>query len=74
MRKKVLVATVTPSTVAATQRVQFAVKGGKKTKRATSKSTSRFTMNGLTGKLTVTAKVSQKGGGTITLTKKSRHC
>jgi hypothetical protein len=72
--KKALVATVTPSTVAPTQRVRFVVKGGKKTKKATAKSTSRFTMAGLTGKLTVTAAVTQKGGGTITLTKKSRRC
>jgi hypothetical protein len=72
--KKALVATVTPSAVTPTQRVRFAVKGGKKTKQATAKSTSRFTMEGLTGRLTVTAAVTQKGGGTITLTKKSRRC
>jgi hypothetical protein len=72
--KKALVATVTPSAVAPTQRVRFAVKGGKKTKTATAKSTSRFTMAGLSGKLTVTAAVAQKGGGTIVLTKKSRRC
>jgi multidrug efflux pump subunit AcrA (membrane-fusion protein) len=72
--KKALVASVTPSAVAATQRVRFAVKGGKKTKVATGKSTSRFTMDGLTGKLTVTANVAQKGGGTIVVTKKSRRC
>jgi hypothetical protein len=72
--KKALVATVTSSAVAPTQRVRFAVKGGKKTKQATAKSTSRFTMDGLTGKLTVTATVAQKGGGTITVTKKSRRC
>ncbi len=74
--KKALVATVTPSAVAPTQRVRFAVKGGK-TKQATaarSPHTSRFTMDGLTGRLTVTATVSQKGGGTIALTKKSRRC
>jgi hypothetical protein len=72
--KKALVATVTPSTVAPTQRVRFVVKGGKKTKRATAKKTSRFTMDGFTGRLTVTATVTQKGGGTIKLTKKSRRC
>jgi hypothetical protein len=72
--KKTLVASVTPSAVAPTQRVRFAVKGGKKTKQATAKSTSRFTMDGLTGKLTVTAVVSQKGGGSITVTKKSKRC
>jgi hypothetical protein len=31
-------------------------------------------MDGLTGKLTVTAAVAQKGGGTIIVTKKSRRC
>jgi hypothetical protein len=72
--KKALVATVKSSSVAPTQRVRFAVKGGKKTKRATAKATSRFTMDGLTGKLTVTAAVSQKGGGTVVLNKKSRRC
>ncbi len=74
--KKALVTTVTPSTVAPTQRVRFAVKGGK-TKQAQdgrAPHTSRFTMDGLKGKLTVTATVSQKGGGTITLVKKSRRC
>jgi hypothetical protein len=71
---KALVTTVTPSAVAPTQRVRFSVMGGGKTKKATAKSTSRFTMDGLTGKLTVTATVVQKGGGTITLTKKSRRC
>jgi hypothetical protein len=72
--KKSLVAMVTPSAVAPTQRVRFSVKGGQKTKLAAAKRTSRFTMDGLTGQLTVTAAVSQKGGATITLTKRSRHC
>jgi hypothetical protein len=75
--KNALVATVNPSSVAATQRVRFAVKGGKRTKTVTdgrSPHTARFTMDGLTGALTVTAAVSQKGGGTIALTKKSRRC
>jgi hypothetical protein len=72
--KQALVATVTPSPVAPTQRVRFSVKGGQKTKLAVAKSTSRFTMDGLTGRLTVTAAVAQKGGGTITLTKTSRRC
>jgi hypothetical protein len=74
---KALVATVNPSSVAATQRVRFAVKGGKPTKTLTDgrpPHSARFTMNGLSGTLTVTAAVSQKGGGTITLTKKSRRC
>ena len=73
---KALVATVTPTTVAPTQRVRFTVKGGK-TKQAQdgrAPFTSRFTMDGLRGRLTVTATVSQKGGGTISLTKKSKHC
>lgn len=74
--KKALVATVNPSGVAPTQRVRFAVKGGK-TKQAVdgrAPHTAKFTMAGLTGRLTVTAAVTQKGGGTLTLTKKSRRC
>ncbi len=73
--KKALVATVT-SGVAATQRVRFAVKGGK-TKQAVdgrAPHTAKFTMAGLTGRLTVTAVVTQKGGGTLTLVKKSKRC
>ncbi len=75
--KKALVATVTPSSVVATQRVRFAVKGGKRTKAVIdgrAPHSARFTMAGLTGKLTVSAAVSQKGGGQIVLTKKSRRC
>jgi len=74
--KKALVATVNPSAVAPTQRVRFAVRGGK-TKQAVdgrAPHTAKFTMDGLKGKLTVTADVSQKGGGTITLVKKSTRC
>ncbi len=74
--KKALVATVTPSAVAPTQRVRFTVKAGK-TKQAVdgrAPHTAKFTMDGLKGKLTVTATVSQKGGGTITLAKKSKRC
>jgi hypothetical protein len=75
--KKALVATVTPSDVAKTQRVRFAVKGGKRTKQvqdARAPYSGRFTMNGLTGKLTVTATVAQKDSGPIVLTKKSKRC
>jgi hypothetical protein len=73
---KALVATVAPSTVAPIRRVALAVTGGK-TKRATDSRapySSRFTMDGLAGKLTITATVSQKDGATITLTSKSRRC
>jgi hypothetical protein len=74
---KALVATVQPSTAAPAQRVRFAVKGGKRTKQAVGRgvpSTSRFTMDGLTGRLTVTATVTQRGSGNIVLTKKSKRC
>jgi hypothetical protein len=75
--KKALLATVTPSAVAATKRVRFTVKGGKRTKQAVDSRapyTGRFTMTGLTGRLTVTAAVTQAGSGNILLTKKSRRC
>jgi hypothetical protein len=75
--KKTLVATVTPSSIAKTARVKLAVKGGKGTKQvdaARAPYSGRFTMDGLTGRLTVTANVTQKGSGPIVLTKKSRHC
>jgi hypothetical protein len=75
--KKTLVATVKPSATAATQRVRFSVKGGKRTKKVVdgrAPHMARFTMNGLTGRLTVTAAVTQKGGGIVDLVKKSRHC
>ncbi len=74
---KALVAEVTPSTVARTQRVRFAVKGGARTKQAADARapySGRFTMDGLTGGLTVTATVSQAGSGPIVLTKRSRRC
>ncbi len=74
--KKQLVATVSPSAVAPTQRVRFSVRGGK-TKQAVdgrAPHTAKFTMAGLTGRLTVTAAVTQKGGGTVTLVKKSKRC
>jgi hypothetical protein len=75
--KKALVATVNPSAVAATQRVRFAVKGGRRTKVAVdgrAPHSARFTMNGFTGRLTVSAAVSQKGGATINLVKQSKRC
>jgi hypothetical protein len=74
---KALVAEVTPSSVAKMQRVRFAVKGGARTKQASDARapyTARFTMDGLTGRLTVTAVVQQAGSGPVTLTKKSRRC
>lgn len=77
MRDKALVAEVAPSTVARTQRVRFAVKGGSRTKQAADGKapfSGRFTMDGLSGGLTVTATVSQAGSGPIVLTKKSRRC
>jgi hypothetical protein len=74
---KALVATVTPSAALPTQRVRFAVKGGKRTKQAVDKRapyTGRFTMAGLTGRPTVTATVTQAGAGNVVLTKKSKRC
>lgn len=75
--KNALVATVTPSAVAAPKVVRFAVKSGKRTKQAVDKRaphTARFTMDGLTGRLTVTAAVTEAGSGNVVLTKKSRRC
>ncbi|HUG64420.1 MAG TPA: hypothetical protein VMK83_04315 [Gaiellaceae bacterium] len=72
-----LVATVTPSAVARTQRVGFAVRGAKGSKqlaRARAPYSARITMAGLTGRLIVTATVTQVGSGPIVLTKKSRRC
>jgi hypothetical protein len=72
-----LVATVTPGGVARTQRVRFAVQGGKGSKQANdgrAPYSARFTMAGLTGRLTVTATVTQTGTGPLTLTKKSGRC
>jgi hypothetical protein len=72
-----LVATVTPSAIARTQRVSYTVRGGKGSKKATAARapyTARVPMTGLTGRLTVTAVVTQAGSGNIILTKKSRRC
>jgi hypothetical protein len=74
---KALVAEITPSSVAKTQRVRFAVKGGARTKQANDARapyTARFTMDGLKGALKVTAVVQQAGSGPVTLTKTSRRC
>jgi hypothetical protein len=74
---KALVAEVTPGSVVKTQRVRFSVKGGARTKQASDARapySARFTMDGLTGSLTVTATVQQVGSGPVTLTKKSRRC
>jgi hypothetical protein len=75
--KKALVATVTPSSVAKTQGVRFAVKSGTRTKQARDARapyTGRFTMDGFSGPLTVTATVRQAGFGNVGLTRNSRHC
>jgi hypothetical protein len=74
--KKALVATVTSSTVAKTRRVQFAVKGRRTKQAADGRAPymGRFTMDRLTGRLTVTATVTQVGSGPIVLTKKSKRC
>lgn len=72
-----LVATVTPSDIARTQRVRFQVRGGsgqKVVSDASAPFSARIPMTGLTGALTVAATVTQAGSGPITLTKKSRRC
>jgi len=72
-----LAATVTPSDIARTQRVQFTVRGTTGSKQATDARapfSARVPMTGLTGGLTVTATVAQAGSGPIVLTKKSRRC
>ena len=72
-----LVATVTPSAAARTQRVRFAVRGARGSKQvndARAPFTARVPMAGLTGRLTVTATVTQVGSGPIVLTKTSRRC
>ncbi|MFO7571981.1 MAG: hypothetical protein R6W48_05185 [Gaiellaceae bacterium] len=72
-----LVATVTPSDIARTQRVRFQARGAKGQKvvnDARAPFSARIPMAGLTGGLTVTATVTQAGTGPITLTKKSKRC
>ena len=72
-----LVATVTPADIARTQRVRFAVRGARGSKQATvarAPFSARIAMTGLTGRLTVTATVTQAGSGNVVLTKKSRRC
>lgn len=72
-----LVATVTPSDIARTQRVRFQVRGAKGKKvvdDARAPFTAKIPMSGLTGRLTVTATVTQAGSGPLTLTKKSKRC
>jgi hypothetical protein len=72
-----LVATVTPSDIARTQRVQFSVRGAKGSKLvndARAPFSASVPMTGLTGGLTVTATVAQAGSGPIVLTRKSRRC
>lgn len=72
-----LTATVTPSDIARTQRVRFQVRGtsGQKTVNdARAPFSARVPMSGLSGRLTVTATVTQAGSGPVTLTGKSRRC
>lgn len=72
-----LVATVTPSDIARTQRVRFQVRGAKGQKvinDARAPFSARIPMTGLSGRLAVSATVTQAGSGPITLTKKSRRC
>lgn len=72
-----LLATVAPSATARTQRVRFQVRGAKGRKQvndARAPYSARFPMAGLTGRLTVTATVSQAGSGPLVLTKRSRRC
>jgi hypothetical protein len=73
----VLVATVTPSDIARTQRVRFQVTGAKGRKHvsdARAPYSARIPMTGLTGRLTVTATVTQAGSGNVVLTTRSRRC
>ena len=72
-----LVATVTPSAIARTQRVQFTVRAARGSKQAAASRapfSARIPMTGLTGRLTVTATVTQAGSGNIVLTARSRRC
>jgi hypothetical protein len=72
-----LVATVTPSDAVRTQRVRFQIRGGKGKKLVTDARapySARVPMGGITGRLTVTATVTQAGSGNVVLTKKSRRC
>lgn len=72
-----LIATVTPSAAARTQRVRFDVRGAKGRRQvndARAPFTMRIPTSGLSGRLTVTATVSQAGSGPIVLSKKSRRC
>jgi hypothetical protein len=72
-----LVATVTPSDGVRTQRVRFQVKGTKGQKLvndARMPYVARVPMRGLTGRLTVSATLTQAGSGNVVLTKKSRAC
>jgi hypothetical protein len=75
--KGALLATVRTSEAVRTQRVRFQVKGAKGQKLANDARapyTARVPMKGLTGRLTVTATLTQAGSGNVVLTKRSRHC
>jgi hypothetical protein len=72
-----LLAAVTPSDAVRTQRVRFQVRGAKGQKLANDARapfTARVPMAGLTGRLTVTATLTQAGSGNVILTRKSRRC
>jgi len=75
--KGALLVTVTPADIARTQGVRFQVRGKKGKKLindARAPYTARVPMKGFTGKLTVSARVTQAGSGNVVLTKKSRRC
>jgi len=74
---KAVVAEVTPSSVAKTRRVGFAVRDGARTRQITNTRApfaGRLTTSGGSGALTVAATVQQAGSGPITLTKRSQRC
>jgi hypothetical protein len=75
--KGALLATVSTSDAVRTQRVRFQVKGAKGQKLvndARAPYSARVPMTGLTGRLAVSATLTQAGGGNVVLTKASRHC
>jgi hypothetical protein len=72
-----LVASVTPSDIGRTQRVRFEIRGAKGSKQVNDTRapfSATVPMTGLSGRLTVTATVTQTGSGPIVLSKKSRRC
>jgi hypothetical protein len=72
-----LLAAVTPADAVRTQRVRFQVRGAKGQKVVTDARapySARVPMSGITGRLTVTATLTQAGSGNVVLSKKSRRC